>query len=262
MIKYEIGDGLDLMKGLPDRSINLIVTSPPYADARVHDYGGIKPEEYVDWFRPFAYEMLRVLSDDGSLILNIKERVVKGERSTYVYDVVRMMREIGWLWTEEYIWHKTNPAPGKWPNRFRDGWEHIYHFTKRRKFKMRQDDVRVPIGEWASAPSEKRRASGRENSATGSGVGMNRDRWQGKDLVYPSNVLRGPVEGRNRGHSAVYPVWLPEFFIKLFSDPGDVALDPFAGSGTTLLAAKRNGRSAIGFELLEKYREVAAGRLS
>ena len=196
-----------------------------------------------------------------SLVLNIKERVVNGERSLYVYDLVRMMREEGWLWTEEYLWHKTSTAPGKWPNRFRDSWEHLYHFTKNRKFKMNQDSVRVPIGDWAKSPSENRRTAERQDSKTGSGVGLSRKGLHLRDTVYPSNVLHGPSETRNRGHSAAFPTWIPEFFIKLFSDEGDTVLDPFLGSGTTLEAAGNLQRKGIGIEYLEKYYEVALERI-
>ena len=256
-----LGDSSEEMKYLPDGSVDLIITSPPYADARKNDYGGVHPDDYVEWFRPFSQQMLRVLTDGGSLVLNIKERVVNGERSLYVYDLVRMMREEGWLWTEEYLWHKTSTAPGKWPNRFRDSWEHLYHFTKNRKFKMNQDSVRVPIGDWAKSPSENRRTAERQDSKTGSGVGLSRKGLHLRDTVYPSNVLHGPSETRNRGHSAAFPTWIPEFFIKLFSDEGDTVLDPFLGSGTTLEAAGNLQRKGIGIEYLEKYYEVALERI-
>ena len=101
-------------------SVNLIVTSPPYADQRSKTYGGISPDNYVAWFLPITEQLLRVLKPDGSFVLNIKERVVDGERHTYVLELILAMRKQGWLWTEEYCWHKKNSYPGKWPNRFRD----------------------------------------------------------------------------------------------------------------------------------------------
>jgi len=239
------------------------VTSPPYSDQRKSTYGGVPTSIYVEWFKPFAAEMLRVLADDGSFVLNIKERVFNGERSTYVYELVIAMREMGWLWTEEYIWHKTTTTPGKWPNRFRDLWEHLYHFTKNKKFVMNQEAVMVPVGDW----SKKRLANlsdkdqSRQDSAVSSGFGKNVSNWVGRDMVYPGNVLHASSETSNTGHSAAFPLWLPEWFIKLFSNPGDVVLDPFAGSGTTLIAAHGLGRSAIGIELLEVHNEAMMKRV-
>lgn len=259
-----IGDSLDVLRQLPDESVNLIITSPPYADQRKSTYGGVPVSEYVEWFKPFAAEMLRVLADDGSFILNIKERVVNGERSTYVYELVIALRQMGWLWTEEYIWHKTTTAPGKWPNRFRDLWEHCYHFTKNKKFTMNQEAVMVPVGDWSKSRlsnlSDKDRE--RQSSGVGSGFGKRVDNWVGRDMVYPGNVLHGSSETRNTGHSAAFPLWLPRWFIELFSNPGDLVLDPFLGSGTTLIAANAVGRRGFGVELLEEHEPIISKRLT
>lgn len=121
---------LDILKNIQTDSIDLIVTSPPYADQRKSTYGGIHPNKYVEWFMPISKELLRVLKPTGSFILNIKEKVVNGERHTYVMELIIALRKQGWLWTDEYIWHKKNSFPGKWPNRFRDAWERCLHFNK------------------------------------------------------------------------------------------------------------------------------------
>jgi len=142
------GDCLDILPTLESNSIDVIVTSPPYADQRRDTYGGVSPDKYVEWFLPIASELKRVLKDEGSFILNIKERVVNGERHTYVLELILAMRKQGWLWTEEYMWHKRNSYPGKWPNRFLDGWERCLHFTKSKHFAMYQDVVCVPMGDW------------------------------------------------------------------------------------------------------------------
>src|SRR5271157_6191252 len=138
-----IGDCTNVLQSIPDNTFDLIVTSPPYSDQRRKTYGGIHPDDYVDWFLPKSKAFLRVLKPTGTFILNIKEKVVDGERHTYVIELIQKMREQGWLWTEEYIWHKKNTYPGKWPNRFRDSWEHCYQFTKSRKFKMYQEEVMI-----------------------------------------------------------------------------------------------------------------------
>lgn len=143
------GDCLVVLPTLPSASADLVITSPPYADNRKKTYGGVPVTKYVEWFLPISAEIKRILKPEGSFILNIKERVVKAERHTYVLELIIAMRKQGWLWTEEYVWHKKNCYPGKWPNRFRDSWERCLHFTKLRKFKMFQDAVRVPMGSWA-----------------------------------------------------------------------------------------------------------------
>lgn len=256
------GDSLEHMRNMPDNTVDLIITSPPYADARKTTYGGVAVNEYVEWFLPFSKEMLRILKPTGSFILNIKEKVVKGERHTYVMELVIALRKQGWLFTEEYMWHKTTTTPGKWPNRFRDLWEHLYHFTKQRKFTMNQEAVKVPIGDWSKTRLKNLSETDmrRDNSRSGSSYGKNVSNWVGKETVYPGNVLHGSSETRNTGHPAAFPVWLPEWFIKLFTNPGDAVYDPFLGSGATALAAIRNGRAAYGSELLEDYLDIARRR--
>lgn len=257
------GDCLDVLHDFPDQCVDLIVTSPPYADQRKSTYGGISPDKYVDWFLPRADEFLRILKPTGSFILNIKERVVNGERHTYVLELILRMRENGWYWIEEYMWHKKNSHPGKWPNRFRDNWERLLHFSKEKKFNMYQDAVMVPVGDWAQtrlknlSETDKKR----DNSKVGSGFGKNISNWVGRDMVYPSNVLHMATECYNRQHSASFPVALPEWFINLFTMPGDIVLDPFMGSGTTCVAAKKSGRHYIGIDINEEYCQVARKRI-
>jgi site-specific DNA-methyltransferase (adenine-specific) len=103
------GDCYELMKGIPDGSIDLVITSPPYANQRKDTYGGIDHKNYVGWFLPISSELKRVLAEDGSFILNIKENVIEGQRSLYVYHLVEALINQGWLWTEEYIWYKKRP---------------------------------------------------------------------------------------------------------------------------------------------------------
>jgi len=249
------GDCLDVLKTLDTESVDLIVTSPPYADSRMETYGGIKPDHYNQWFMPVADEMMRVLSPSGTFMLNIKEKAVNGERHTYVLELILSMRSRGWLWTEEFIWHKKNCYPGKWPNRFRDAWERVLQFNKNRHFKMFQDAVRVPIGEWAKTRLENLSETDliRDVSKVGSGFGKKISNWIGKDTVYPTNVLSMATECGNRKHSAVFPYALPEWFIKLFTEESDVVLDPFMGSGTTIFAAQNLNRKAIGIEINPEY---------
>ncbi len=249
------GDCRTELAKVDTESVDLVVTSPPYADRRASTYGGVKPDDYVNWFLPIADELQRVLKPTGTFVLNIKERAVNGERHTYVIELTLEMRKRGWLWTEEFVWHKKNCYPGKWPNRFRDSWERLLQFNKQRKFKMNQEAVMVPVGDWYDNRmrnlSETDRV--RDESKVGSGFGKKVENWLGRDMVYPTNVLHGATECGNRSHSAAFPYWLPEWFIELFTDPGDTVLDPFIGSGTTAFAALDKGRNVIGIEMYEPY---------
>lgn len=253
------GDCCEELRRYPNDFFDLIVTSPPYADRRQHTYGGIKPEQYVEWFLSRSAEFLRVLKPTGSFILNIKEKAENGERHTYVIELILAMRQQGWLWTEEYIWHKRNCYPGKWPNRFRDAWERCLHFTKSRKFKMNQETVMVPMGDWADArlKSLGKNDVVRFDSQVGSGFGKNIANWAQRTMAYPTNVLHLATECGNKNHSAAFPRALPDWFIRLFTDEGDWVLDPFAGSGTTLEVAKALGRNAVGIDVLLEYCEMA-----
>ncbi|MCS7031036.1 MAG: site-specific DNA-methyltransferase [Gloeomargarita sp. SKYG116] len=257
--RVHCGDCAEILQDYPDAFFDLIITSPPYADRRQSLYGGVAPEAYVEWFLPKAEQFWRVLKPSGSFVLNIKERVENGERHTYVLELILALKKAGWLWVEEYIWHKKNCYPGKWPNRFRDAWERCLHFTKSRQFKMRQEAVMVPVGDWA----EKRLKRLGENdvvrfdSRVGSGFGKNIANWLGREYVYPTNVLTFATECSNKNHPAAFPKALPEWFIKLFTDPGDWVLDPFVGSGTTIAAAVPLGRHVVGIDLKPEYCELA-----
>ena len=256
-------DCLIALNGLPSDSIDLIVTSPPYADQRKKTYGGVSADKYVEWFTPIAKELLRVTKSSGSFVLNIKERAINGERHTYVIELILMMRKLGWLWTEEYIWHKKNSYPGKWPNRFRDSWERCIHFTKSKKFNMYQEEVMVPMGDWKNSRLKNMSDTDkkRDESKVGSGFGKKIENWVTRDLAYPTNVLHMATECGNRSHSAAFPESLPEWFIKLFTTEGDTVLDPFSGSGTTLKVAKAMKRNAVGIEILDEYCEITANRV-
>lgn len=260
-LKAEViqGDCIEVLQDFSDGTFDLIITSPPYADRRKHTYGGVKPEEYVKWFLPRSEQFLRVLKPTGSFVLNIKEKAENGERHTYVLELILALRKQGWLWTDEYIWHKRNCYPGKWPNRFRDAWERCLHFTKARKFKMNQEAVMVPMGDWADTrlKSLGKNDVVRYDSQVGSGFGKNIANWAQRTMAYPTNVLHLATECGNKNHSAAFPRALPEWFIKLFTDEGDWILDPFSGSGTSIEVAKELRRNAVGIEILPEYCEMA-----
>ena len=100
------GDCAHVLKGIADNSIDLIITSPPYSDQRKETYGGISHQDYVQWFLPISANFYGRLKPTGTFILNIQEKVVNGERSTYVLKLI--LKKQGWLWSEEFIWYKKN----------------------------------------------------------------------------------------------------------------------------------------------------------
>ena len=258
-----LGDCEEVLKRLSNNSVDLIFTSPPYADQRKNTYGGIRAEKYVEWFLPISKELLRILKPTGTFVLNIKEKVVDGERSTYVLELILEMKKQGWLWTEEFIWHKKNCYPGKWPNRFRDSWERLLQFNKDKKFNMYQEEVMVPMGDWAKSRLKNLSDTDkiRDNSKVGSGFGKNISNWLDRDMAYPTNVLHLATECNNKNHSAAFPEGLPEWFIKLFTKNEDVVLDPFMGSGTTNFVAQRMNRNSIGIEILPEYYNMVKAEL-
>ncbi len=208
-----LGDSKEELKKLEADSVDLIVTSPPYADQRKDTYGGVGHNHYVDWFLPISSELFRVLKPTGTFILNIKEKVVEGERSTYVMELILEMRKQGWLWTEEFIWHKKNSYPGKWPNRFRDAWERLLQFNKTKKFAMYQESVMVPMGDWAKTRLRKLSETDkrRDESRVGSGFGKNISNWLGRKMAYPNNVLHLATESANKNQSAAFPMALSKW---------------------------------------------------
>jgi len=258
------GDCEEVLLVFPENSIDLIITSPPYADSRKSTYGGIHPDHYVEWFLPKTKQFLRVLKPTGTFILNIKEKVVNGERHTYVIDLISKMRQQGWLWTEEFVWHKKNCYPGKWPNRFRDAWERCLQFNKSKDFSMYQEEVMVPMGDWAKSRLKNlsKTDKSRDESRVKSGFGKNVSKWVGREKAYPTNVLHLATECSNRNHSATFPLSLPEWFIKLFTVEKSVVLDPFLGSGTSAIVANKLKRKYIGIDISLEYCRLSEKELN
>lgn len=244
-------------------TVDLIVTSPPYADARRRHYGGVHPDVFADWFLTFHQAFWEVLKPTGSLVINIKDKVVDGVRHRYVWRTIESLCEQGWLAIDDYIWHKPNPMPGYWPTRLSDGWEYCFHLAKQKKPYFNHEGVKKPIGDWAGTRLSNLGEAdlSRHNSVNQSGFGRDLSRWVGKETVLPSNVLSFAVVGKNKTHPAVFPTALPEFFIKLLCPEGGTVLDPFSGSGTTGIAALSLGRDCILIDNQVKYYDIAIKRL-
>jgi site-specific DNA-methyltransferase (adenine-specific)/site-specific DNA-methyltransferase (cytosine-N4-specific) len=243
--------------------VDLIVTSPPYANARHKHYDGVHPDKFVDWFLTFHEPFFKALKPEGSLVLNIKDKVVDGVRHRYVWRTIEALSERGWYAIDDYLWHKPNPMPGYWPTRLRDGWEYCFHLAKSKRPYFNQDAVRQPIGDWVESRLRKLGENDltRQNSANASGFGRDISRWVGKQTALPSNVITRALVGKNKGHPAVFPVDLPLFFIKLLSPEGGFVVDPFSGSGTTGIAALSLARRCILIDNNEQYCQAAIKRL-
>lgn len=258
-----LGDSREVLKEYVGQ-VDLIITSPPYADARKKHYDSVAPDKYKEWFLTFHEPFFNALKPTGSFVLNIKDRVVNGVRHRYVWHTIEALTELGWLSVEDYLWHKTNPMPGYWPNRLRDGWEYCFQLSKSKKPYFNQEAIKQPIGNWAETRLQKlgENDKSRQNSANESGFGRDISKWVGKNKVLPSNVLSLALVGKNKGHPAVFPVSLPEFFIKLMCPEGGLVVDPFAGSGTTGIAALRLGQNSVLIDNNEQFFSAAIERIS
>jgi DNA modification methylase len=262
--KVILGDSRQVLKSFPDGYFNLIITSPPYADARKKHYDSISTDDFPKFLSSFHKQFYRVLSNDGSFVLNIKDKVINGVRNRYVWKTMMVLDKKGWLSVDDYLWIKPNAMPGYWPNRLRDEWEYCFHLTKNKKFRMFQDAVQKPIGDWAPKRLEKLngKSAERHNSENNSGFGRDLRKWQDKQLVLPGNTVSVPLVGKNMGHPAVFPVGLPEFFINLLTSPNDIVLDPFSGSGSTGLAALNSGRKVVLIDNKQEYIDLSNKRIS
>lgn len=258
------GDCLDVMRAMPAGSVDLIVTSPPYAEKRKKQYDSIPPDAYPEWFCERSAEMRRILKPVGSFVLNMAEHIEDGERVTYVEDTVRAVRQQGWRCPDKYIWIKTNGMQGRWDRRFRNAWEYCFHFALSKKYRMYKDAVMVPPKPSTVRRYNSKSASDAKRRASGTGSGMTIQSFAGPPpkMVYPTNVIMLPNATKNTGHPAAFPVGLPLHFTKLFTTPGDMVLDPFVGGGSTLVAAAKLGRRAAGIDTLQKYCNTSRKRIA
>ena len=219
----------------------------------------IPPDKYVDWFRPVAANIASVLAPDGSYFLNIKPHAEDGERSLYVMDlVIAHKRQWGWRFIDEFCWRNTrNGVPGGWPNRMKNAFAGgVVTGKTGAAIKFNPESV--------SAPSDDVFEYSADNpkSESGSGLlGSGKRQNQHRGLARHSNVIEVPAESGQGEHSAPFPRALVEFFIKAFSDTGDVVLDCFMGSGTSSAAAHVLGRNSYGCELSPAYCDVIIGRM-
>jgi DNA modification methylase len=275
-----VGDALELLQGLPDESIDLVLTSPPFALQRQKEYGNVDQDEYVDWLLSFAIEIKRVLKSSGSFVLDLGGAYRRGRpvRSLYNYRVlIRMCDDLGWNLAEEFFWFNPSklPSPIEWVNkrkiRAKDAVNTIWWFSKTDFPKADITKVLLPYSERMKLLlqnsdkyySPKKRPSGHDISSRFA---------EDKGGAIPPNLLQIPnTESNSRylrccqivginGHPARFPEKLPEFFIHFLTDVGDTVLDIFAGSNTTGAVAEALGRRWIAFEIDQSYLAASAFR--
>jgi len=269
-------------------TVNLAFTSPPYAEQRTYDessgFQPIPPDRYVDWFRPVADIVASHLAPDGSWFVNIKPSVTGDGDSTelYVLDLVLAhAREWGWNFATEFCWQR-NGVPKAVTRRFKNQFEPVYQFAKGR-WKFNPDAVRhasdnVPmaggagVGDtgWANAQGEngpifgaaKKRKRGTSSMMSDvQGTNADTGEYIGAGFAYPGNRLPTFAGSHDAvGHTAAFPVGLPEWFIRAYTDSGDVVYDPFMGSGSTMLAAENQNRRGLGVEISPAYCDVIVNR--
>ncbi|MHB1535977.1 MAG: DNA-methyltransferase [Acidimicrobiales bacterium] len=261
------GDAEAWLPHLSGSEVDLFFTSPPYADARA--YSRIHPDRYVEWFLPLARQMYDATASTGSLVLNIKNRVanrgpLKGQRHPYVYELVLALQHMGWRWIETYIWAKPNAVPGRFGPRTKDSFEYVYHFARGPRPHFDLAAVRVPYR--ASVAEIERRnldRNGRRN--TEAGFGRDRTKTYLLGGADPGNVVSVPqTYNQHKGvaHTAAMPEGLAEFFVRAASPADGLVVDPFAGGGTTVVAARRLGRRSAGIELHGDFVTEARRRIA
>jgi len=258
MLNLTLGDCLDVLPSVKDNSVDTIITSPPYANKR--DYNGSNDLDYIDFISPIILIIKDKIKPSGSIFINIKECCVDGQRSLYVYKlIIHIVEELGLYFIDEYIWNKTNPFPSGSKKRLKDGYERILHFTKSKNYKFYPNNVLVKsTSKWLK--TEKNRKNKAAHN-TNNNSNMNMSKRISTDMVRPSNVITGSTSNININHPAVYPIYIPEFFIKLTTLENDIILDPFMGSGTTGIACKNLTRKFIGIELDKEYFELSKIRI-
>ena len=259
-----VGDGLDALRELPDGSVDLVVTSPPYD--RQPRYGN--GERYRgDWYRgtflKITQEIHRILAGHGSFVLNYRSKRHGRQRGTLQYELVFLLREQGFRFAEDFVWGKPSPPPGRFSHFLKDAVEYCFQFAKTDDWQFFPEQCLSPA-RWDRRDLERRKKLAHNYDRAEAPSGQGRKRVQaGPDLVRPSTLLSFEPEFQPNPtrHPARFPVALPDFFIRLLTRPGDLVVDPFAGTCTTAVAAERLGRRWLAAELDATYTDVLPGRL-
>jgi DNA modification methylase len=258
-----VADCLAYLKTQPPDSIDFVITSPPY-DGQPKYGNGEKYER--DWYEGFflqvTNEILRVLKPHGSFVLNYRSKRHGSERGTLQYELVFWLREQGFLFCEDFVWGKPSPPPGKFNRFLKDAIEYCFQFAKTANWQFFPEHCLSPA-RWDVKDRERRKRLPQNYLRVNEPSGQGRKRVQaGPDMVRPSTLLRvEPEFGPNPAeHPARFPTTIPDFFIRLLTKPNQLVFDPFAGTGTTGVAAERLGRQWLLTEIDPNYFAVIPQR--
>jgi len=252
-------NSLEYMREFMSRaSVDMIFTSPPYAEKRAKHYNTPAADNYVSWFMNFVYEFEKILKEKGSFFLNIKPSSKGGFREIYVLQLIlEIVEKTEFNLVDTFCW--TKPAfPGAYVGRFKNGFEPVYHFSKCHPRELTFNPLSCGLELSEGAKNRKRKGKNTKNS----GMMETSLSCQKHGLARPSNVIFASNTSNKFDHPAVFPEKLVDFFIKSFSNKNDVICDPFAGSGTVGASAKRLGRNYILIDEKKKYIDIIKGRLA
>jgi len=272
-----LGDALLYLRQIECDSVDLIVTSPPFALKRKKEYGNVEAKDYVQWFMKFAVEFKRILKDTGSLVIDIGGTWVKGQptRSLYHFDLlIALCRTVEFHLAQEFYWYNPSklPSPAEWVTvrriRVKDAVDPIWWLSKTPHPKASNWRVLKPY----SDSMKKLLENGYKAKLRPSGHDISENFSKDNKGAIPPNLLELANTDSNsaylrecrkhgtKPHPARFPHGLPEFFIKFLTEPGDLVVDPFAGSNITGEVAERLGRRWLAFEIVEEYLQVSMFR--
>ncbi|MDD1966722.1 site-specific DNA-methyltransferase [Pseudomonas putida] len=275
-----IGDSMELLTKLPDKSVSLVMTSPPFALQRKKEYGNLDQHEYIDWFLGFARLVHQKLKDDGSFVVDFGGAYMKGVpvRTLYNFRVlIRMVDELGYFLAEDFYWFNPSklPSPIEWVNkrklRVKDAVNTVWWFSKTEWPKSDITKVLAPYSDrMKKLIEDPEKFYTAKTRPSGHDIGTSFGKDNGGAI--PPNLLQIPNSESNgsylsacktlglKGHPARFPAKLPEFFIKMLTEPGDLVVDIFGGSNTTGQVAETNGRNWYSFEMFPEYVAASAFR--
>ncbi len=258
-----VADCITVLRSLPSKSLDLVITSPPYDGQSRYGNGEAYDREWFSgFFLEVTAEIYRVLKPHGSFVLNYRSKRRGAERGTLQYELVFWLRNQGFLFCEDFIWGKPSPPPGRFNRFLKDAVEYCFQFSKSANWQFFPEHCLSPA-RWDAKDRERRKKLAHNYIRVNEPSGQGRKRVQaGPDLVRPSTLLQlEPEFGPNPvAHPARFPLTIPTFFIKLLTQPDQLVFDPFAGTGTTGLAAEKLDRRWLLTEIDPKYASIIAKR--